>query len=161
MTSAIDRVNASSSIHQMLEGAARSYGDAIAFENYSNTLSFRQMGDYADALAAYLQTETGVAKGTKVALMSPNCLAHPVATMAILKCGGVQVSVNPMYTPDELEHQLKDSGAEVLLIFAGSIGRFAPIRPKTGIREVLVLSLSDCGQTALPTPTACFKWLKW
>ncbi len=152
MTSAIDRVNASSSIHQMLEGAARNYGDAIAFENYTNTLSFRQMGAYADALAAYLQTETGVAKGTKVALMSPNCLAHPVATMAILKCGGVQVSVNPMYTPDELEHQLKDSEAEVLLVFAGSIGSFVPIRAKTGISKVLVLSLSDCGQTALPSP---------
>ncbi len=150
--SAIERVNAANSIWEMLDGAVQSYADAIAFENYHNSLSFTDMGRYADALAAYMQMEMGVVKGTKVALMSPNCLAHPVATMAILKCGAVQVSVNPIYTPSELEHQLNDSEAEILLIFSGSIPNFAPIRDKVGISQVLVMTLADCGQDPLPSP---------
>ena len=152
MHSAIDRVNTSASIWEMLDGAAQTYGSAIAFENYNNTLSFEDMGRYADALAAYMQSEMGVVKGTKVALMSPNCLAHPVCTMAILKCGAVQVSVNPMYTPDELEHQLNDSEAEVLLIFSGSVPSYSAVRNKVGVTQVVVMTLGDCGQNQLPSP---------
>lgn len=149
---ASERVNSAGSIWEFLAGAVAAYGDAVAFENYHNSLSFADMGRYADALAAYMQGKMGITKGTKVALMSPNCLAHPVATMAILKCGAVQVSVNPLYTPDELEHQLNDSEAEFLLIFSGSIASFAPVRDKVGIRQVLVMDLGDCGQKPLPSP---------
>jgi long-chain acyl-CoA synthetase len=149
---AIERVRAAQSIWEYLDGAAKAYGDAVAFENYHNTLSFADMGRYADALAAYLQGEMGVVKGTKVALMSPNCLAHPVCTMAIHKCGGVQVSVNPSYTPDELLHQLNDSDAEILILFSGSIANFAPIRDRVAVKQVMVMTLGDCGQNPLPSP---------
>jgi long-chain acyl-CoA synthetase len=149
---AIERVRAAQSIWEYLDGAANTYGDAVAFENYHNTLSFEDMGRYTDALAAYMQNEMGVVKGTKVALMSPNCLAHPVCTMAIHKCGGVQVSVNPSYTPDELLHQLNDSDAEILILFSGSIANFAPIRDKVGVKQVMVMTLGDCGQNPLPSP---------
>ncbi len=150
--SAIERARAADSIYEFLDGAAQAYGDDIAFENYHNTLTFADMGRYANALAAYMQNEMGVVKGTKIALMSPNALSHPVCTMAIHKCGGVQVSVNPMYTPSELEHQLNDSESEILLIFSGSTVSFAPIREKAGIKQVLVISLGDCGQNDLPGP---------
>jgi len=150
--SAIDRVRAAGSIWEFLNGSVAAYGDAVAFENYRNTLSFTDFGRFADALAAYLQTEMGVVKGTKIALMSPNCLAHPVVTMAILKCGAVQVSVNPLYTPTELEHQLVDSESEILILFSGSLPSFAPIAANTGIRRVIVLHLGDCGQNPLPSP---------
>lgn len=149
---AIKRVRAAQSIWEFLDGAAKVYGDAVAFENYHNSLSFAEMGRYADALAAYLQAEMGVIKGTKVALMAPNCLAHPPATMAIHKCGAVQVSVNPSYTPSELEHQLNDSETEVLLIFSGSITNFAPIRDRVGVKQVVVIHLGDCGDNVLPSP---------
>jgi len=149
---AIERVNSAQSIWEYLDGAAKVYGDAVAFENYHNTLSFADMGRYTDALAAYMQGEMGVVKGTKVALMSPNCLAHPVCTMAIHKCGGAQVSVNPSYTPDELLHQLNDSDAEILILFSGSIANFAPIRDKVAVKQVMVMTLSDCGQKPLPSP---------
>lgn len=152
MKETLERLNRARSISEFLGGAVQAFGDAVAFENFTNSLSFTEMGRYADALAAYMQVEMGVAKGSKVALMSPNCLASPVATMAILKCGAVQVSVNPLYTPDELKHQLNDSEAEFMLIFSGSIGSFAPIRAETGIRKVMVINLGDCGQTALPSP---------
>ncbi len=149
---AIERVRAAQSIHEFLDGAVTAYGDTVAFENYHNSLSFRDMGRFADALAAYLQTGMGVVKGTKIALMSPNVLAHPVCTMAIHKCGGVQVSVNPMYTPAELEHQLNDSESEILLIFSASTASFSPIRDKVGIKQVVVINLGDCGQNPLPSP---------
>jgi len=149
---AIERVRAAQSIWDLLDGAARAYGDAVAFENYDLSMTFAQMGKYADDLAAYMQTEMGVLKGTKIALMAPNCLANPCATMAIHKCGAVQVSVNPMYTPDELEHQLNDSDAEVLLIFSGSIGSFAPIRDQIRVKQVMVIHLGDCGAHPLPSP---------
>ncbi len=149
---AIERVNSAQTIWEMLDGAVRCYGDLVAFENYHNSLSFTDMGRYCDALAAYMQGEMGIVKGTKVALMSPNCLAHPVATMAILKCGAVQVSVNPMYTPDELLHQLNDSDAEVLLLFSGAIASFAPIRDQVAVKKVVVIHLGDCGQHDLPSP---------
>jgi len=152
MKEALDRLAKAASISGLLDGAVAAYGGAIAFEHFGNSLSFSEFGLNADALAAYLQTEMGVTKGTKVALMSPNCLASPVATQAILKCGGVQVSVNPLYTPDELKHQLNDSEAEILLIFSGSIGSFQPIREETGISQVMVIGLGDCGQTDLPSP---------
>ena len=152
MVTAIERVNASDSISEMLNGAVNTYADAVAFENYSNALSFTDMGRYADALAAYMQNEMGVGRGNKVALMSPNCLAHPVSTMAILKCGAVQVSVNPMYTPAELEHQLNDSETDTILLFSGSIASFAPIRDKVGVDKVMVMTLADCGQNSLPSP---------
>jgi long-chain acyl-CoA synthetase len=149
---AIERVIAANSIWEMLDGAVQTYGDLVAFENYHNTLTFTDMGRYSDALAAYLQAKMGVVKGTKVALMSPNCLAHPVCTMAIHKCGGVQVSVNPMYTPDELEHQLNDADAEILMVFSGSLASFAPVRDRVGVTQVLVMELGDCGQNPLPSP---------
>ena len=152
MATAIERVEAAASIWEYLNGAVEAYGDAVAFENYHNTLSFTEMGRLSDALAAYLQNRMGVGKGTKVALMAPNMLAHPVCTMAILKCGAVQVSVNPLYTPDELEHQLKDSETEAMILFSGSVPAFAAIRDRVGVRQVLVMQLGDCGQNPLPGP---------
>lgn len=149
---AIERARAASSVYEFLDGAAQAYGDTVAFENYNNTLTFTDMGRYANALAAYLQGEMGVVKGTKIALMSPNALAHPICTMAIHKCGGVQVSVNPMYTSSELEHQLNDSDTEIILIFSGSTVSFAPIRNKVGVKQVMVINLGDCGQNPLPSP---------
>lgn len=149
---AIERVNAAQSIWEFLDGAVQAYGDDIAFENYHNALSFRDLGGYSDALAAYMQGEMGVEKGTKIALMSPNCLAHPVSTMAIHKCGATQVSVNPSYTPDELLHQLNDSEAEILLIFSGSLDNYMSVQDRVGIKQVIVINLGDCGQHPLPSP---------
>ena len=149
---AIERVRKANSIPELMDGAVAAYSDLVAFQNYSNSLSFGDMGRYTDALAAFLQTEMGVGKGTKVALMAPNCLAHPCVTLAILKCGAIQVSVNPMYTPDELQHQLIDSEAEVILIFSGSTASFARIRDVVGVKKVVVIHLGDCGQVALPSP---------
>jgi long-chain acyl-CoA synthetase len=152
MKDVYDRLVRASSISDLMDGAVAAYGAATAFEHGPNVMSFTDFGKCADRLAAYLQQKMGVGRGTKVALMAPNCLASPVATQAILKCGGVQVSVNPLYTPDELKHQLNDSETEILLIFSGSIPSFAPIRGDTGVRQVMVIHVGDCGATALPSP---------
>src|SRR5947209_4748974 len=70
--------------------------------------------------AAYLQNKLGVKKGDRIAVMMPNLLAFPIAFLGIVRAGAAQVNVNPLYTPRELEHQLKDAGVEIMVVFAGS-----------------------------------------
>src|SRR5207249_11760421 len=77
--------------------------------------SYRDLDEMSQALAAYLQSK-GLQKGARVALMMPNVLQYPVSTAAVLRAGYAVVNVNPLYTPRELEHQLKDSGAEAIVV---------------------------------------------
>jgi len=152
MTTAIERINSAANLWEFLDNSCAEYGDAVAFENYNNTLTFNELRHNTDALAAYMQAEMGVVKGTKVALMAPNMLAHPACTMAIHKCGAVQVSVNPSYTPDELRHQLKDAEAEILILFSGSVACFQQVEADVSVRRCVVMHLGDCGENPLPSP---------
>ena len=79
------------------------------------SITYRDLDEMSLALAAYLQSK-GLQKGARVALMMPNVLQYPVATAAVLRAGYAVVNVNPLYTPRELEHQLKDSGAEAIIV---------------------------------------------
>src|SRR5207237_1587727 len=121
-------------------------------------LSMGQTQTYADidrlsaAFAAWLQNRLGVKKGDHIAVMSPNLLAFPVAFLGIARAGAVQVNVNPLYTPRELQHQLNDAGVEVIVVFTGSSPTLAEIIGKTGIKTVITASLGDGGATALPSP---------
>ena len=79
------------------------------------SITYRDLDEMSLALAAYLQSK-GLQKGARVALMMPNVLQYPVSTAAVLRAGYAVVNVNPLYTPRELEHQLKDSGAEAIIV---------------------------------------------
>ena len=98
------------SVVAMLEEAMRKYADRTAFVSATNTLSYADIDRLSARFAAYLQARLGVKKGDRIAMMSPNLLAFPVAMFGILRAGAVQVNVNPLYTPRELEHQLNDAG---------------------------------------------------
>ena len=89
--------------------------DRKAFICMDKSLTYRELDEMSLALGAYLQSK-GLQKGARVALMMPNVLQYPVATAAVLRAGYAVVNVNPLYTPRELEHQLKDSGAEAIVI---------------------------------------------
>jgi long-chain acyl-CoA synthetase len=108
-------MNAYRSVVEMLDDAARRYAGRAAFVCSGETLTYADVDRLARDFAAYLQARLGVREGDRVAVMLPNVAAFPVATLGILRCGAVQVNVNPLYTPRELEHQLKDSGARVLV----------------------------------------------
>lgn len=144
--------NAYASIVAMFEEAAEKYHDLVAFECFGMSMTYGDFEAKSRAIAAYLQNEMGVKKGDRIALMCPNIFAFPVAMLGILRAGACQVNVNPLYTPRELEHQLKDSGAETLLIFNASTPVFAEIAENTPIKNVITIGVGDASGADLPTP---------
>ena len=99
-----------SSLVELLEESFAKFADRRAFICMDKSISYRELDEMSRALAAFLQSK-GLPKGARVALMMPNVLQYPVATAAVLRAGYTVVNVNPLYTPRELEHQLKASGA--------------------------------------------------
>lgn len=145
-------LDAYSSVVALFEQAAEKYRDNIAYECFGKTITYGDLDKQSRALAAYLQTELGVKKGDRIALMSPNIFAFPVAMLGILRAGACQVNVNPLYTPRELEHQLKDSGAETILIFSGSTPVLAEIVGNTPVKTIITIDLGDGAGLPIPSP---------
>jgi len=140
------------SVVELLESAMARYADKPAFRCFSQTLTFADVDRLSRAFAAYLQQKLGVAKGDRVAVMMPNVPAFPLASIGILRAGAVQVSVNPLYTPRELEHQLKDSGAEIIVISNGGSGTLAEVIARTPVRRVISVAMADGTCAAVPSP---------
>jgi len=140
------------SVVDLLEGAMQRYADRPAFRCLGETLTYADADRLSRAFAAYLQRNLGVAKGDRVAVMMPNIPAFPIAAMGILRAGAIQVNVNPLYTCRELEHQLNDSGAGIIVIFNGSSPTLAEIVGKTQVKRVIAVRLGDGTAAALPGP---------
>ena len=105
-------------------------------------LTFEQVDELSRALAAWLQGR-GLAKGARVALMMPNVPQYIVAIAAVLRAGYVVVNVNPLYTPRELEHQLKDSGAEVIVILENFATTLQEVVSRTSVKHIVLASMGD------------------
>ena len=127
----------------LLETALADWSQRPAFHNLGATLSFADIDRLSRQFAVYLQRDLGLSVGDRVALMLPNLLQYPVALIGCLRAGMVVVNVNPLYTARELEHQLVDSGARVLVVYAGSAHVFAEVRHATPIEHVLVTMPGD------------------
>jgi long-chain acyl-CoA synthetase len=140
------------SIVHLLDAAMLRYADKPAFRSFGQTLTYADVDRLSAAFAAWLQHTLGVKKGDRVAVMSPNLFAFPIACLGIIRAGGVQVNVNPMYTPRELEHQLNDSGSEIIVIYNGSTPTLAEVIAKTGIKTVITVAPGDGSGAALPSP---------
>ncbi|MGH9649959.1 MAG: AMP-binding protein, partial [Terriglobales bacterium] len=113
-----------------------------AFRCMGKTISFGDLDRMTRAFGAWLQAK-GHGKGVRVAIMMPNCLQYPVALYGTLRAGGIVVNVNPLYTPRELEHQLKDSGAEVIVILENFAHTLEEVLPRTPVKHVVLASLGD------------------
>jgi len=140
------------SVVAMAEQAMKRYAGRTAFVSFMNRLSYADVDRSSTHFAAYLQSALGVKKGDRIALMAPNILAFPVAMFGILRAGAVQVNVNPLYTPRELQHQLNDAGVETIVIFSGSTQTLASVLANTLVKHVIVIETGDLGQTPLPSP---------
>ncbi len=138
------------SLLQMFHESVNQYGDKVAYYNYGASLSFNELDRLSADFAAYLQHETGLKKGQRVALMCPNTLSFVVAMWGIIRAGGAQVNVNPLYSPHELQHQLVDADVETIVIFAASTPTLAQIIDKTAIKNVIVIQLDDLINKNLP-----------
>ncbi|TIW87713.1 MAG: long-chain fatty acid--CoA ligase, partial [Mesorhizobium sp.] len=130
------------SIGEFLVGACKQFAGQPAFVCMGKSITYAELERLSAAFGAYLQAR-GLEKGARVALMMPNVLQYPVAMMAVLRAGYTVVNINPLYTPRELEHQLKDSGAQAIVILENFAGTLQAVIARTPVKHVIVASMGD------------------
>jgi len=143
-------LSAIGSIADYLQEAVARYADRPAFISGATgeAISYLELDRLSQQVAGYFQSVLKLPAGARVALMMPNLLQYPVCLFGLLRAGYVVVNVNPMYTPRELEHQLKDSGAEAMIVVELFAHTLAKVIAATQVRHVVVTGLAD----ALPWP---------
>jgi long-chain acyl-CoA synthetase len=134
--------NAYRSIPQLIDENMGKYRDRPAYICMGKTITFDDVDRMSNQIASWLQSR-GLAKGARVAVMMPNVLQYPVAVFGILRAGLTVVNVNPLYTPRELEHQLKDSGAEAIVILENFATTLEQVLPRVPVKHIVVASLGD------------------
>ncbi|WP_159588792.1 long-chain-fatty-acid--CoA ligase [Chelativorans xinjiangense] len=130
------------SLGDMIVASCRAFAEQPAFTCMDKTLTFAELEKASRDFAAYLQSK-GLKKGARVAIMMPNVLQYPVVMLAALRAGFVVVNVNPLYTPRELEHQLKDAGAEAIVILENFAKTLQAAIDKTEVKHVVVAAMGD------------------
>lgn len=138
----------SNHLGSLVDECVKSHADKKAFScvlptGHSQTMTFGELGTYSDAVAAFLREELGLQQGDVVAVQAPNTLAYPVLAFGILKAGLTVTNINPLYTTDETNHQLKDSGAKVWFVIDVFGDRVAQSVEGTSVKQVYKLSLLD------------------
>ena len=130
------------SLVDFLDESLKKYADRPAYVSMGKALTFGQLDALSRQLGAYLQG-LGLAPGDRVAIMMPNVLQYPVAVAAVIRAGFVAVNVNPLYTPRELEHQLRDSGARAIVILENFAATLQAVIAKTQVEHVVLSSMGD------------------
>ncbi len=130
------------SLNALMEESFRKYASRAAYSFMGKDFSFAQIDRQSQAFAAYLQG-LGLAKGDRVAVMMPNVPQYPVAVAGILRAGLVLVNVNPLYTPRELEHQLKDSGAKAIVILENFGATLEKCLSATPVKHIVLCAMGD------------------
>jgi len=130
------------SVGELFEKCAEKYRERPAYHCMGKTLGYGEVEKLSRDFAAWLLAR-GLAKGARVAIMMPNCLQYPIALFGTLRAGYTVVNVNPLYTARELEHQLKDSGAEAIVILENFAHTLEEVLPRTPVKHVVVAALGD------------------
>jgi long-chain acyl-CoA synthetase len=130
------------SLVELLEESFAKFRDRKAFICMDKSISYRDLDQMSLALASFLQSR-GLQKGARIALMMPNVLQYPISTAAVLRAGYAVVNINPLYTPRELEHQLKDSGAEAVIVLENFASTVQKVIASTQVKHVIVGSMGD------------------
>ncbi len=131
------------SLVEVFERSCHQFGPRLAFTNMGYGMTYTELEQKSRGFAAYLQQELGLTKGERVAIMLPNLLQYPVALFGVLRAGLIVVNVNPLYTPRELEHQLRDSGARAILILANFAHVLAEVIENTEVKQAIVTEIGD------------------
>ena len=132
-----------SSISDVFRQSVEKFAHQPAFQNMGKTLTYAEVGKLAENFASYLQNVLKLQRGERVAIMLPNLLQYPIALFGILQAGLVAVNTNPLYTPRELEHQLKDSGATTIIVLENFANTLELVLPRTQIKHVIVASVGE------------------
>ena len=135
-------VDAYDSIVALFEDSVRQFADRPAYSNFGVTITYRELDERSRALAAYLQG-LGLDPGDRVSIMMPNLLSNPVAIFGVLLAGLTVVNTNPLYTARELEHQLNDSGARIIVIVENFASTLAEVIGRTRVEHVVLVRMGD------------------
>lgn len=132
-----------SSIADMFNEACTQYADLDAFSCLGQTMTYGELDRLSLQFATYLQHHTTLAPGDRLAIQLPNTLQYPVVLFGAIRAGIVIVNANPLYTGKELQHQLKDSGAKVLVVFANVTQAIEAVIDQTDIQQVIITEIAD------------------
>ncbi|MEJ8849345.1 AMP-binding protein [Variovorax rhizosphaerae] len=132
------------SVTALVEAAMTRYGGKTAFVSHGQRYSYTEIDAISRNFCAYLQS-MGVRKGDRVAVMLPNIVAFPIALLGLMRAGAVQVNLNPLSTPDELQHQLKDSGSKCIVLLTEALPMLAEVIATTPVRHVIVAHRPSMG----------------
>ncbi|NVE00810.1 long-chain-fatty-acid--CoA ligase [Massilia sp. BJB1822] len=135
-------VNQYRSLVHLLEESFQKYADRNAFVCMDKAITYAELDAYSRRIGAWLQSR-GMKKGARVAVMMPNVLQYPIAIAGILRAGYTVVNVNPLYTPRELEHQLRDSGSEAIIILENFATTLEQVLSRTPVKHVIVASMGE------------------
>lgn len=131
------------SILDVIDEGVRKYRTGAAFSNMGASVSFEQLDRLSGQFASFLQHELGLKKGDRIAIQMPNLLQYPVAMFGALRAGLVIVNTNPLYTPKEMRHQFKDSGAKAVVILANFAANLQEVIKDTDIESVIITEIGD------------------
>lgn len=131
------------SLRELIENSFKNHPDRPSYTNMGTTISYRELDELSLQFACYLQKTLGLTRGERVAIMLPNILQYPVALCGIFRAGLVAVNVNPLYTPRELEHQLKDSGAKCIIVLENFAHVLEAVIDKTAVEHVITTGIGD------------------
>ncbi len=127
----------------LFDEKTRQHANKPAYTCMGQTLTYGDLDRLSADFAAYLQHHTDLQPGDRIAVQLPNILQYPVAVFGALRAGLTVVNTNPLYTERELEHQMNDSGAKALIVYAGMAAQAIKVQPKTPVKHILVTEIAD------------------
>lgn len=130
-------------VPDVLRYSVEKYASRPAFTSFGRTIDYQELDELSDAFAVYLQKETSLQPGDRVAIQLPNLIQYPIVLFGILKAGLVVVNTNPLYTSNEMEHQFCDSGAKALIIHKSMAHKAEKILQNTAIEHLIVTQVGD------------------
>jgi long-chain acyl-CoA synthetase len=131
------------SLIHVFDNSIAKFGDLIAFQNMDVTMTYNQLNEHVEAFTWFIQNKTNLKPGDRIGIQMPNLLQFPVALFGSIKAGLVVVNTNPLYTPQEMLHQYKDSGAKAIVILENFASNFQQIQKEVGIETLIVTRIGD------------------
>lgn len=130
-------------VPDVLAYSAEKFRERPAYTSFGRTIDYNELDELSMAFAVYLQRETNLKPGDRVAVQLPNLIQYPIVLFGILRAGLVAVNTNPLYTPKEMQHQFSDSGAKALIIHKSMAHNAEKILGETDIEHVFVTQVGD------------------
>jgi len=129
--------------NNLFEDVFQKFSELYAFENMGKKITYSEFDILTRNFASFLINDLGMKKGERLVIQTPNLLQYPIALFAALRSGIIVVNTNPLYTPTEMEHQFKDSGAKAILILSNFAYNLEKIIENTDIRHVIITDMGD------------------